>query len=62
MNAPESIELLKQGMAASIIGQEAMGERLLLGLLANGNLQVEGLPGFRLWCVTIGSSCLGQRA
>lgn len=39
-----------------------MVERLLLGLLANGNLQVEGLPGFRLWCVTIGSSCLGQRA
>ncbi len=29
----------------SIIGQESMIERLLLGLLANGNLLVEGLPG-----------------
>src|SRR5215813_3311927 len=32
-------------MAESIIGQDAMVERLLLGLLANGNLLVEGLPG-----------------
>src|SRR5262252_8483543 len=32
-------------MAESIIGQESMIERLLLGLLANGNLLVEGLPG-----------------
>ncbi len=32
-------------MGESIIGQEAMIERLLLGLLANGNLLVEGLPG-----------------
>nr|WP_280637048.1 MoxR family ATPase [Rhizobium sp. 16-449-1b] len=29
----------------SIIGQDAMVERLLLGLLANGHLLVEGLPG-----------------
>jgi MoxR-like ATPase len=32
-------------MGKSIIGQEAMIERLLLGLLANGHLLVEGLPG-----------------
>jgi MoxR-like ATPase len=32
-------------MARSIIGQEQMIERLLIGLLANGNLLVEGLPG-----------------
>ena len=32
-------------MAASIIGQEDVVERLLIGLLANGNLLVEGLPG-----------------
>src|SRR5262245_64471217 len=32
-------------MGESIIGQEAMIDRLLLGLLANGNLLVEGLPG-----------------
>jgi MoxR-like ATPase len=36
---------LKQRMGRSIIGQEAIIERLLIGLLANGNLLVEGLPG-----------------
>lgn len=32
-------------MQASIVGQEAVVERLIIGLLANGNLLVEGLPG-----------------
>ena len=32
-------------MGQSIVGQEHIIERLLLGLLANGNLLVEGLPG-----------------
>jgi MoxR-like ATPase len=32
-------------MGRSIIGQEAVVERLIIGLLANGNLLVEGLPG-----------------
>src|SRR5262245_31026625 len=32
-------------MGESIIGQEDMIDRLLLGLLANGHLLVEGLPG-----------------
>ena len=32
-------------MGESIIGQEAVVERLIIGLLANGNLLVEGLPG-----------------
>jgi MoxR-like ATPase len=36
---------LKSRMGHSIIGQEQMIERLLIGLLANGNLLVEGLPG-----------------
>jgi MoxR-like ATPase len=45
MNARDTILDLKQKMGRSIIGQEAMVERLLLGLLANGNLLVEGLPG-----------------
>jgi len=30
--------------ARSIIGQQAVGDRLLLGLLANGDLLVEDLP------------------
>jgi len=41
----ESIKLLQQKMNASIIGQENIVERLIIGLLANGNLLVEGLPG-----------------
>jgi len=45
MSARDSVLALKAKMAESIIGQEAMIERLLLGLLANGNLLVEGLPG-----------------
>jgi hypothetical protein len=36
---------LKAAMAESIIGQDAMVERLLLGLIADGHLLVEGLPG-----------------
>ncbi len=32
-------------MNRSIIGQEAVVERIIIGLLANGNLLVEGLPG-----------------
>lgn len=45
MSARDDILTLKARMAESIIGQEKMIERLLLGLLANGNLLVEGLPG-----------------
>ncbi len=36
---------LKAKIAQTIIGQEYVVERLLIGLLANGNLLVEGLPG-----------------
>ena len=45
MTPPESILELKQRMARSIIGQETVVERLLLTLLCNGNLLLEGLPG-----------------
>jgi len=45
MTAHESIKLLQKKMNASIIGQENIVERLIIGLLANGNLLVEGLPG-----------------
>ncbi len=41
----ESIQLLQERMNASIIGQERIVERLIIGLLANGNLLLEGLPG-----------------
>ena len=45
MTAQDQIEQLKTRMGESIIGQRAVIERLIIGLLANGNLLVEGLPG-----------------
>ena len=45
MTPYESIQILQQKMNAAIIGQENIVERLIIGLLANGNLLVEGLPG-----------------
>jgi len=45
MTPHESIQILQKRMNAYIIGQENIVERLIIGLLANGNLLVEGLPG-----------------
>jgi len=45
MSARDSILDLRARMGQDIIGQEEMVTRLLIGLLANGNLLVEGLPG-----------------
>ncbi|WP_417672102.1 AAA family ATPase [Roseibium sp.] len=44
-DALSQIQQLKVRMGQSIIGQEGVVERLIIGLLANGNLLVEGLPG-----------------
>jgi len=45
MSALSDVQALKTAMMGSVIGQERMIERLLLGLLADGHLLVEGLPG-----------------
>ena len=45
MSAREQIVELKRRMGESIIGQDTVVERIVIGLLANGNLLVEGLPG-----------------
>ncbi len=46
MSSPrESILHIADTMNAAIIGQEQVVERLLLALLANGNVLMEGLPG-----------------
>jgi MoxR-like ATPase len=45
MTPRESVLELKKRVGETILGQEAMIERLLIGLLADGNLMVEGLPG-----------------
>ncbi|MBP1872826.1 hypothetical protein LPJGGPFB_05557 [Ensifer adhaerens] len=45
MGTRDDIELLGKRIGQAIVGQEGMIERLLLGLLSNGHLLVEGLPG-----------------
>ncbi|VVE07673.1 AAA family ATPase [Pandoraea iniqua] len=45
MSYHDDVLLLQQAMGEAIVGQQAMIERLLLGMLANGHLLVEGLPG-----------------
>ena len=45
MSAREAVQRLSGQVSNSIIGQEHVVERLLIGLLANGNLLLEGLPG-----------------
>jgi MoxR-like ATPase len=45
MTARDDLTALGKRIGQSIIGQDTMVERLLLGLLSNGHLLVEGLPG-----------------
>lgn len=45
MSPFEAIEALKQKMSESIIGQDELINRIILVLLANGNMLLEGLPG-----------------
>jgi MoxR-like ATPase len=45
MNTLDSVRKLQTRMGASIIGQESVIEQLIIGLLANGNILMEGLPG-----------------
>ncbi|MBD8487323.1 AAA family ATPase [Echinicola sp. CAU 1574] len=45
MSTLESIKTLQQRMSASIIGQDELVNRLILVLLADGNMLLEGLPG-----------------
>ena len=45
MSTLDSVLTLQSRMGESIIGQEEVIERLVIGLLANGNVLMEGLPG-----------------
>ena len=45
MSQLSEIHRLRDQISQSIIGQSALVDRLIVGLLANGNLLVEGLPG-----------------
>ena len=44
-SARSSILLLQEEMERSVIGQSQVVERLIIALLANGNVLLEGLPG-----------------
>ncbi|MDA7963981.1 MoxR family ATPase [Ruegeria sp.] len=44
-DAQKAVDVLMSRLGESIIGQRDVIERLVIGLLANGNLLVEGLPG-----------------
>jgi MoxR-like ATPase len=45
VSARDTILELKRRVSRSIIGQEQVVDRLVMGLLVNGNLLLEGLPG-----------------
>jgi len=45
MSTLEAVKELKGRVGEAIIGQESVIERLIVGLLANGNILMEGLPG-----------------
>jgi MoxR-like ATPase len=45
MTPRENVLALKERMGRSIIGQEAIIDRVLIALLANGHVLMEGLPG-----------------
>ena len=45
MDTREQVLEVKRRVAESIIGQDHMVERLILAILANGNVLMEGLPG-----------------
>ncbi len=45
MSAREDISALEVAIGQSIVGQKELIRRLVIGLLANGNLLIEGLPG-----------------
>ena len=45
MSTLDSVRKLQARMGQSIIGQESVIKQLIIGLLANGNILMEGLPG-----------------
>ncbi len=45
MTAREAIQVLEDRMNASVIGQENVVSKFIMGLLADGHILVEGLPG-----------------
>lgn len=45
MTTPEKLLEVEQAIGTSVVGQAKVARQLLIGLLCNGNLLLEGLPG-----------------
>ena len=45
MTTLDAVKLLKQQMQRSVLGQEHVVDSLIIAMLANGNVLLEGLPG-----------------
>jgi hypothetical protein len=50
------LSTLRGAIAQAIVGQDAVVEQLLIGLLAGGHCLLEGVPGWArpCWCVRSG--------
>src|SRR5215475_12714931 len=45
MSAREQVQEIQKRVNSQVIGQERVVERLIIALLSNGNVLLEGLPG-----------------
>ncbi len=45
MTTLDAVKQLKQQMQLSVLGQEHVVDSLIIAMLANGNVLLEGLPG-----------------
>lgn len=58
--ASEMIQRLKSEVARQVVGQEGLVDRLILALLTNGNVLVEGVPGLaKTMCIRTLAAALG---
>ncbi len=56
------VQPLKESMASVLVGQESLVDRLLVGLLCNGHLLLEGMPGLaKTHAVNSLAACLHAR-
>ena len=44
------VDALMMGMNRVIVGQKHLVESLLIGLLADGHILLEGVPGLAIYC------------
>lgn len=56
---PAAVAQLRQSLATVLVGQDALVDRLLIGLLTGGHILLEGVPGL---AKTLAGRCLAQAA